>query len=156
MLATDLTVWQSLIAGNAATTSTEANSTLIQFNDHRSIAIQQRIAVITPYQAQVRYLRAQLPSYIEVMTTDSSQGSEKDIVIISCVRANDCIGFLNDPSRLNVMLTRARYGLYIFGNLTWLAQQGVCWRALIDDAHKRRILHVVAETIDTLPKRQSI
>lgn len=156
LLATDVTIWQSLISKNSVTTTVEPNSTIIQLNDARSIAIQQRIAVITPYQAQVNYLREELPTAIEVMTTDSSQGSEKDIVIISCVRANDSIGFLDDGPRLNVMLTRAKYGLYIFGNLTWLSQQDEHWRSLIDDAHKRRILRVQGQPIHTLPVRQRI
>jgi superfamily I DNA and/or RNA helicase len=155
LLATNVTIWQSLIGKNSVTTTVEPNSTstIIQLNDARSIAIQQRIAVITPYQAQVNYLREVLPTAIEVMTTDSSQGSEKDIVVISCVRANDSIGFLDDEPRLNVMLTRAKYGLYIFGNLTWLSLQDQHWRSLIDDAHKRRILRVGNQSIHTLPIR---
>jgi superfamily I DNA and/or RNA helicase len=146
MLVTHVGIWRSLVMDGAPITSTEANQGTIQLNDERSIQIQKRIAVITPYQAQVNYLRNQkLPPKIEVMTTDSAQGSEKDIVIISCVRGNGSIGFLDNRSRLNVMITRARYGLYIFGNLTWLSQQDNCWHRLVWDAHSRGLLHSVGE-----------
>ncbi|CAF3823431.1 unnamed protein product [Rotaria sp. Silwood1] len=118
MLVTNVNIWQSLIGQNSAMESTQSNSTAtIQLNDDFSIAIQRRIAVITPYSAQVALLQKYLPPAIDVMTVDSSQGSEKDIIIISCVRGNDSIGFLDDKSRLNVMLTRAKYGLYIFGEV---------------------------------------
>lgn len=53
-----------------------------------------------------------------VMSVDSSQGSESNFVIISCVRANKkCqIGFLDDYRRLNVAMTRAKYELIVVGN----------------------------------------
>ncbi|CAF1182567.1 unnamed protein product [Adineta steineri] len=126
----------------------------LSINDSQSAEIQQRIAIITPYKAQVRLLRSYLPSYIEIMTVDSSQGKEKDIVIISCVRSGGNIGFLNDMHRMNVMLTRSKYALYVFGNLTQLANQHAGWEAFVDHAHKNRIICDTNITPIDLPYRE--
>jgi regulator of nonsense transcripts 1 len=40
------------------------------------------------------------------------------------------IGFLADPRRLNVALTRARYGLVLLGNPRVLSRQAI-WNALL-------------------------
>lgn len=91
-------------------------------------AVPEQIGVITPYEGQRAYivsqmvrsgsLRPKLYEEIEVASVDSFQGREKDFIILSCVRSNDHqgIGFLNDPRRLNVALTRAKYGVVILGN----------------------------------------
>jgi hypothetical protein len=126
----------------------------LPFNDPRSIKVQQRIAVITPYRAQVRVLRSYLPSYIEIMTADGSQGKEKDIVILSCVRSGDGnIGFLKDMNRLNVMLTRSKNALYVFGNLTQLASQHDSWQAFVKHAEVHGIISDVDGTSPDLPYR---
>jgi superfamily I DNA and/or RNA helicase len=52
---------------------------------------------------------------LDVITVDSMQGREADIVILSCARTHG-YGFLKDLQRLNVALSRSREMLYIVGN----------------------------------------
>jgi superfamily I DNA and/or RNA helicase len=54
-------------------------------------------------------------------TVDEFQGSESDIVVVSLVRNNGLvpwksIGFLKEPNRMNVLLSRARHKLIIVGS----------------------------------------
>ena len=85
------------------------------------------VGVISPYRAQVQYLRSQLKKkeyfkpfrhLITVNTVDGFQGQERDIIVISLVRSNDegQIGFLRDLRRMNVAITRARMKLIILGD----------------------------------------
>lgn len=57
-----------------------------------------------------------------VFTVDSYQGEENDIILLSLVRSNRdlSIGFLDSKNRLVVALSRARRGLYVFGNAATL------------------------------------
>ena len=86
------------------------------------------VGIISPYRAQVQYLRSQLKKkewfkpfrhLITVNTVDGFQGQERDIVVISLVRSNDegQIGFLRDLRRMNVAITRARMKLIILGDV---------------------------------------
>lgn len=52
---------------------------------------------------------------IPVNTIDSYQGQEKDVIIL-CTTRTSGIGFLANPPRLNVALTRAKRCLVICGN----------------------------------------
>lgn len=77
------------------------------------------IGVISPYSAQVRLLKKTLQDQsIEIDSVDGFQGREKEVIILSLVRANleGNMGFLNDVRRLNVAITRARRKLIIIGH----------------------------------------
>jgi superfamily I DNA and/or RNA helicase len=79
-----------------------------------------KIAVISPYSAQVRLLREHLSAYteMEIDSVDGFQGREKEAVIVTLVRSNpeNQIGFLEDVRRMNVALTRPRRKLIVIGD----------------------------------------
>ncbi len=86
------------------------------------------VGIISPYRAQVQYLRSLVKkreyfkpfrSLITVNTVDGFQGQERDIILVSLVRSNDegQIGFLRDLRRMNVAITRARMKLIILGDV---------------------------------------
>ncbi|MBQ6062128.1 MAG: AAA family ATPase [Prevotella sp.] len=87
------------------------------------------VGVISPYRAQVQYLRSLVKKrdffkpyrrLITINTVDGFQGQERDVILISLVRSNDegQIGFLRDLRRMNVAITRARMKLIILGDKT--------------------------------------
>jgi len=103
-----------------------------------------KIVIITLYKAQQRLLELMLAEQklIEtpiVMTVDSAQGSEADIVILSLVRSNDTnnIGHARDRQRINVALSRAKHRLIVVGNADCFQMDKV-WRDLSRLAHKER------------------
>lgn len=110
-----------------------------------------QIGIITPYEGQRAYLvqymqyqgslHSKLYQEIEIASVDAFQGREKDIIIMSCVRSNEHqgIGFLNDPRRLNVALTRAKYGIIIVGNPKVLSKQPL-WNHLLNFYKERKLL----------------
>lgn len=91
------------------------------------------VGLISPYKAQVQYLRQLIRkdnffkpyrSAITINTVDGFQGQERDVILISLVRANEegQIGFLNDLRRMNVAITRARMKLIILGDVSTLTR----------------------------------
>mgnify|MGYP001510101393 CR=1 FL=1 len=97
--------------------------------------------IISPYKAQVQYLRSKIKadaslkpyrSLFTVNTVDGFQGQERDVIFISLVRTNEegQIGFLNDLRRMNVAITRARMKLVILGEAETLKHHGFYRRLL--------------------------
>ncbi|RZD46711.1 MAG: hypothetical protein CXT66_07280 [Methanobacteriota archaeon] len=82
------------------------------------------VVVLSPYQGQVDLVKKKLGrnSGVKVHTVDGFQGKESDFILLSMVRNNDKTaggrwGFVSDPNRLNVALSRAREGLILFTSL---------------------------------------
>ena len=112
----------------------EAQLTLLSLAEYfvrigRQRIIDERIdvGIISPYRAQVQYLRHLIKKtdfykpfrkIISVNTVDGFQGQERDMIVISMVRSNEegQIGFLRDLRRMNVAITRARMKLIILGD----------------------------------------
>jgi len=68
---------------------------------------------------------------------DNFQGEEAKVVIISLVRCNKQHkpGFLRTPNRANVLLSRAKHGMYIIGNAE-TAGAAPIWATVIDILQK--------------------
>ena len=96
------------------------------------------VACLTYYRGQERLIREKLRAYtkqfnryshfkigkvkITLHTVDKIQGQEADVVFLSMVRTSSKkwggnFGFMDNPNRLNVALTRAKYQLVIIGQL---------------------------------------
>jgi superfamily I DNA and/or RNA helicase len=92
-----------------------------------------QIGVISPYKAQISAIHrvfSDLPE-LKIASGDCFQGSEHDYIVMSCVRSGDGIGFVADTRRLNVSITRAKYGLIIIGDSKTLARESPMWGRLV-------------------------
>lgn len=90
--------------------------------------------MITPYNAQKNALVDRLVEFEmedQVISIDSSQGREFDIVFVSMVRTNPG-NFIKEYNRINVAITRAKHGLVIIGN-AWNLQNDEGWSRLLNE-----------------------
>ena len=109
-----------------------------------------QIAVITCFRAQVlkmrEILRDSALGSINVGVVEDFQGQETSVVLISTVLtknqdrwkkgAKGGLGFMTDPKRFNVAITRASALCVIVGKVEFLEGSGSYWTALIE--HVRR------------------
>lgn len=128
---------------NAVTTS-PANFITVNFlfssslNVYFKLCCRTDIGVITPYTRQVKEIveklsTTQVPKGVEIRTVDGFQGREKNIILISLVRSNSDneIGFLISEQRMNVLLTRAKCAMIVFGNKSTLISNHL-WKQWIE------------------------
>ncbi|KAM7518597.1 hypothetical protein LguiB_017559 [Lonicera macranthoides] len=114
------------------------------------------VGIITPYKLQLKCLQREFSDVLGseegkdlyINTVDAFQGQERDVIMMSCVRAsNHGVGFVADIRRMNVALTRARRALWVMGNANSL-MKSEDWAALIADAKARKFFM----DMDDLPK----
>lgn len=100
---------------------------------------QPSIVLLTPYRKQLEFLEH--IAGCEKKTIDGVQGREFDFVIYTTVRSNPIaeIGFLDDPRRLNVALTRARLGRIIVGDKRTLVAASPLWREALADCQEVQV-----------------
>ncbi|KAL5632188.1 hypothetical protein ACGC1H_000258 [Rhizoctonia solani] len=101
--------------------------------------------------------KVQLSKQVIIRTLDNFQGEEGEIIILSLVRNSGTpfneetsnlehvkgkapIGFLRSLNRTNVGLSRAKHGLYIFGNAPELAQGSKMWSDVLKEFHSSECL----------------
>lgn len=116
----------------------------------RKVDFSGKIGLISPYKEQAMtmkrqfrsYFGASIAQYVDFNTIDGFQGQEKEIIVISCVRADDSkssVGFLKDFRRMNVALTRAKTSMWILGHQKSLIKNKL-WNHLISNAKERGCL----------------
>ncbi|CAG8561182.1 11716_t:CDS:10, partial [Acaulospora morrowiae] len=88
--------------------------------------------------------KRRLNQQVVLRTIDNFQGEEADIVIISLVRNitnknyGGSIGFLKSRNRTNVLLSRARHGMYLIGNAKLMKNKSEIWADVINILESRQ------------------
>ncbi|KAI0720479.1 SEN1 N terminal-domain-containing protein [Cerioporus squamosus] len=119
--------------------------------DFSSSNLDFKVGVISMYRGQILELRRtfqqrfgeEVLHTVDFNTVDGFQGQEKDIIILSCVRAGPgltSVGFLRDVRRMNVALTRAKASLFVLGNASTLERSDDIWRKIVENARSRSCL----------------
>jgi regulator of nonsense transcripts 1 len=108
------------------------------------------VGVITFYEGQRAHIGSLLDTLtdqhkkVEVVNVDGFQGREKDFIILSCVRSNKSsgIGFVADERRINVAITRARFGLILCGDALTLTgpRSNDTWRKYLQYLSREKLI----------------
>ncbi|OCH84002.1 hypothetical protein OBBRIDRAFT_840039 [Obba rivulosa] len=114
--------------------------------DHRFRISGEEIGIIAPYNAQCRKIRMALKGVadeIKVGSVEEFQGQERRVIIISSVRSSrefvnydlkHTLGFVANPRRFNVAVTRAKALLVVIGDPSVLSLDPL-WRSFLNYVH---------------------
>lgn len=133
------------------------------------------LAVLSPYRFQVRAIEDAIEARIAkgelsnlkgfaqradgiCHTVDSFQGNEADIVVISLVRNNHHagkkgLGFLANPKRMNVLISRARWKLILLGSWDFL-QHRFAAGEYVGPGHDLRFLRNMLDAIEDMSEQR--
>eukprot|EP01132_Coremiostelium_polycephalum_P007602 gene7602-9347_t len=70
---------------------------------------------------------------IQVSTVDAFQGAEKDVILLSCSRTTSAGGFIDNPQRLNVAITRAKNHFIIIGK-PHILKSHITWNTILQSS----------------------
>lgn len=106
-----------------------------------------QLGIISPYRRQIEKLRLLLDSAslprCKIATMEEFQGEEREVIIISTVRTREKqlsfdkkfnLGFLFNPKRFNVAISRAKWLVITVGDSAILGRDP-CWKAYLNSAH---------------------
>lgn len=107
-----------------------------------------QLGIITPYRRQIEKLNLLLDSTglprCKIATMEEFQGEEREVIIISTVRTREKklefdkkynLGFLFNPKRFNVAVSRAKWLVIVVGDPAILCRDPH-WKEYIESAHK--------------------
>ncbi|KAG2145172.1 RNA helicase [Suillus clintonianus] len=126
---------------------TQVRKYIDQLRDDRQVRVaHNEIGVITPYHAQCVKIRKRLSGVadeVKVGSVEEFQGQERRVIIISTVRSSrdfvafdlkHTLGFVANPRRFNVAVTRAQALLIVVGDPNVLSLDPL-WRSFLNYVH---------------------
>lgn len=111
------------------------------------LVAQEEVCIMSPFKAQVRYLRKLIRRReygalwgVNIGPTEAFQGLERGVVILCVTRARERFvqedqklgwGVVGTPNRMNVALTRAKFGLVVIGRRQLLVGTDRHWKSFV-------------------------
>ncbi|USP74996.1 uncharacterized protein yc1106_02270 [Curvularia clavata] len=148
--------WQETRDANMSAVNTKEADMVVHFFDYLVLngVDPTKITILTFYNGQRKQILRAINAHpnlriyrgIQVVTVDSFQGEENDIVLLSLVRSNKnhSVGFLSSENRACVALSRAKRGFYLFGNAELLACESETWADVVETMFKNKKPKVTA------------